>query len=430
MSALTIYQTLARLNEDADWQWPVIYQMGLCFERLRLSSRAAEAYRKGQAGALLTTGGVYLHLYAQDGTPLALTRPDHRLPPERLRRAGPTPEVLWEEGFAAALVATPLGLLVLTAETSPIEAALEALREALLRAFLLLFPLGLALVYLTARLAARPLEAVAREITRRSPDRLDPVPHRLPKDEFGRMVEAVNALLQALKEAKERERAFLAEASHELRTPLTVLLGHLDRLGRNPMDLEALRTARATAERMRRLVEDLSLVSRVEAKAVEIRPRPLDPKGLLEEALARFQSAFQAKGVALSLEAQDPLPQVWADEERVLQVLANLLTNALRHTPQGGEVRLRAFRQGEAVAFQVADTGPGIPEEHLPHIFERFYRVDKARDRERGGSGLGLAIVKAILEAHGGEVWVESQVGKGTAFSFSLPASGPPPPPR
>ena len=89
--------------------------------------RAAEAYRKGQAGALLTTGGVYLHLYAQDGTPLALTRPDHRLPPERLRRAGPTPEVLWEEGFAAALVATPLGLLVLTAETSPIEAALEAL---------------------------------------------------------------------------------------------------------------------------------------------------------------------------------------------------------------------------------------------------------------------------------------------------------------
>ena len=96
---------------------------------------------------------------------------------------------------------------------------------------------------------------------------------------------------------------------------------------------------------MRRLVEDLSLVSRVEAKAVEIRPKPLDPKGLLEEALARFQSAFQAKGVALSLEAQDPLPQVWADEERVLQVLANLLTNALRHTPQGGEVRLRAFRR-------------------------------------------------------------------------------------
>ena len=177
----------------------------------------------------------------------------------------------------------------------------------------------------------------------------------------------------------------------------------------------------ASLEAMRRLVEDLSLVSRVEAKAVEIRPRPLDPKGLLEEALARFQSAFQAKGVALSLEAQDPLPQVWADEERVLQVLANLLTNALRHTPQGGEVRLRAFRQGEAVAFQVADTGPGIPEEHLPHIFERFYRVDKARSRKEGGSGVGLTVAKGLVEAMGGRIFVESRVGEGTTFTFTLP---------
>ena len=91
---------------------------------------------------------------------------------------------------------------------------------------------------------------------------------------------------------------------------------------------------------------------------------------------------------------------------------------------------LRAFDLGDKAVVRVEDDGEGIPEEHLPHLFERFYRVDKARDRERGGSGLGLAIVKAILEAHGGEVWVESQVGKGTAFSFSLPASGPPPPPR
>ena len=125
--------------------------------------------------------------------------------------------------------------------------------------------------------------------------------------------------------------------------------------------------------------------------------------------------------MALSLEAQDPLPQVWADEERVLQVLANLLTNALRHTPQGGEVRLRAFRQGEAVAFQVADTGPGIPEEHLPHIFERFYRVDKARSRKEGGSGVGLTVAKGLVEAMGGRIFVESRVGEGTTFTFTLP---------
>ena len=363
--------------------------------------RAAEAYPKGQAGALLTTGGVYLHLYAQDGTPIALTRPDHRLPPERLRRAGPTPEVLWEEGFAAALVATPLGLLVLTAETSPIEAALEALREALLRAFLLLSPLGLALVYLTARLAARPLEAVAREITRRSPDRLDPVPHRLPQDEFGRMVEAVNALLQALKEAKERERAFLAEASHELRTPLTVLLGHLDRLGRNPQDLEALRTARATAERMRRLVEDLLALARGEVE----RNLNLHIVDLGEVA----REAALEHGVAAEAESAEVL----GDPDRLLQLLRNLVANAVRAAGKEG-VRVRVRREADHALLEVEDSGPGIPEDLLPRLFQRFARGPG------GGTGLGLAIAHAIAKAHGGEIAVESRPGR-TVFRVRLP---------
>ena len=363
--------------------------------------RAAEAYQNGQAGALLTTGGVYLHLYAQDGTPIALTRPDHRLPPERLRRAGPTPEVLWEEGFAAALVATPLGLLVLTAETSPIEAALEALREALLRAFLLLSPLGLALVYLTARLAARPLEAVAREITRRSPDRLDPVPHRLPQDEFGRMVEAVNALLQALKEAKERERAFLAEASHELRTPLTVLLGHLDRLGRNPQDLEALRTARATAERMRRLVEDLLALARGEVE----RNLNLHIVDLGEVA----REAALEHGVAAEAESAEVL----GDPDRLLQLLRNLVANAVRAAGKEG-VRVRVRREADHALLEVEDSGPGIPEDLLPRLFQRFARGPG------GGTGLGLAIAHAIAKAHGGEIAVESRPGR-TVFRVRLP---------
>jgi len=363
--------------------------------------RAAEAYRKGQAGALLTTGGVYLHLYAQDGTPLALTRPDHRLPPERLRRAGPTPEVLWEEGFAAALVATPLGLLVLTAETSPIEAALEALLEALLRAFLLLFPLGLALVYLTARLAARPLEAVAREITRRSPDRLDPVPHRLPKDEFGRMVEAVNALLQALKEAKERERAFLAEASHELRTPLTVLLGHLDRLGRNPMDLEALRTARATAERMRRLVEDLLALARGEVER-NLNLHIVDLGEVAREAALEYGVAAEAESA-----------EVLGDPDRLLQLLRNLVANAVRAAGKEG-VRVRVRREADHALLEVEDSGPGIPEDLLPRLFQRFARGPG------GGTGLGLAIAHAIAKAHGGEIAVESRPGR-TVFRVRLP---------
>jgi len=363
--------------------------------------RAAEAYQKGQAGTLLTTGGVYLHLYAQDGTPIALTRPDHRLPPERLRQGGAIPQVLWERGFAAALVATPLGLLVLTAETSPIEAALEALREALLRAFLLLFPLGLALVYLTARLAAQPLEAVAREITRRSPDRLDPVPHRLPKDEFGRMVEAVNALLQALKEAKERERAFLAEASHELRTPLTVLLGHLDRLARNPQDLEALRTARATAERMRRLVEDLLALARGEVER-NLNLHIVDLGEVAREAALEYGVAAEAESA-----------EVLGDPDRLLQLLRNLIANAVRAAGKEG-IQVRVRREADHALLEVEDSGPGIPEDLLPRLFQRFARGPG------GGTGLGLAIAHAIAKAHGGEIAVESRPGR-TVFRVRLP---------
>ena len=286
-------------------------------------------------------------------------------------------------------------------ETSPIEAALEALREALLRAFLLLSPLGLALVYLTARLAARPLEAVAREITRRSPDRLDPVPHRLPQDEFGRMVEAVNALLQALKEAKERERAFLAEASHELRTPLTVLLGHLDRLGRNPQDLEALRTARATAERMRRLVEDLLALARGEVE----RNLNLHIVDLGEVA----REAALEHGVAAEAESAEVL----GDPDRLLQLLRNLVANAVRAAGKEG-VRVRVRREADHALLEVEDSGPGIPEDLLPRLFQRFARGPG------GGTGLGLAIAHAIAKAHGGEIAVESRPGR-TVFRVRLP---------
>lgn len=365
------------------------------------AKRAAEAYRKGQTGALLTTGGVYLHLYAEDGEALVLTQEAHRLPPEALRKVGEVPRVIWQGGFAAALVRTPLGLLALTQDTTPIDLAQEALRRALLEAFFLLFPLGTALVYLTARLTARPLEEAAREIARRNPERLDPVPLNLPKDEFGRMVEAVNSLLFALKEAKEKERAFLAEASHELRTPLTVLLGHLDRLGRNPQDPEALGTARATAERMRRLVEDLLSLARGEAERT-LNPHIVDLKTLAEEAAQEYGVAFQGEAL-----------EVLGDPDRLLQMLRNLVANGVRAAGREG-VWVRLRREGENALLEVEDHGPGIPEDLLPRLFERFARGPG------GGTGLGLAIAQAIAKAHGGEITVESRPGL-TLFRVRLP---------
>lgn len=363
--------------------------------------RAAEAYRKGQAGTLLPTGGVYLHLYAEDGEPLVLTQEAHRLAKEALKGVGEAPRVVWQEGFAAALVRTPLGLLALTQETAPIELALQALRQALLEAFFLLFPLGVVLVYLTARLATRPLEAAARAIAERSPERLEPVSLHLPKDEFGRMVEAVNGLLSALQEAKAKERTFLAEASHELRTPLTVLLGHLDRLGRNPMDLEALTTAKATAERMRRLVEDLLALARGEAERT-LNPHIVDLRTLAEEAAREYGVRFKGEAA-----------EVLGDPDRLLQLLRNLIANGVRAAgPEGVEVRL--LKEEGFARLEVEDHGPGIPPELLPHLFQRFARGTG------GGAGLGLAIAQAIARAHGGEIKVESQPGR-TLFRVRLP---------
>jgi two-component system OmpR family sensor kinase len=365
------------------------------------AKRAAEAYQRGRTGALLTTGGVYLHLYTGDGEALVLTREDHRLPKEALKAVGKAPRVRWERGFAWTAVPTPLGLLVLTAEAEPIERALLALQRSLLEAFFLLFPLGTLLVYLTARLATRPLEWAAREMGQRSPERLDPIPLSLPKDEVGRMVEAVNALLEALKEAKERERTFLAEVGHELRTPLTVLLGHLDRLERNPLDLEGLKTARATAERMRRLVEDLLDLARGEV-GFALNPHILDLKALALEA-AREQ------GVACEGEEAEVL----GDPDRLLQMLRNLIANAMRAAGKE-RVRVRVKKSPPFALVEVEDEGPGIPEDLLPHVFERFRRGPG------GGTGLGLAVAQAIARAHGGEIEVESAPGR-TLFQVRLP---------
>ena len=227
------------------------------------------------------------------------------------------------------------------------------------------------------------------------------MPHRLPKDEFGRMVEAVNALLQALKEAKERERAFLAEASHELRTPLTVLLGHLDRLGRNPMDLEALRTARATAERMRRLVEDLLALARGEVER-NLNLHIVDLGEVAREAALEYGVAAEAESA-----------EVLGDPDRLLQLLRNLVANAVRAAGKEG-VRVRVRREADHALLEVEDSGPGIPEDLLPRLFQRFARGPG------GGTGLGLAIAHAIAKAHGGEIAVESRPGR-TVFRVRLP---------
>ena len=176
---------------------------------------------------------------------------------------------------------------------------------------------------------------------------------------------------------------------------------------------------------MSRLVDDLQELSRVEAGAYELHLRPIAVAALVETAARRLIPRYRDKGVTLRLALPKRLPPVRVDRDRILQVLTNLLENALRYTPSGGTVTVRAARRGTSVAIMVTDTGVGIPAEHLPHIFQRFYRVDKSRSRSGGGSGLGLTIAKHLVEAHGGQIWAESPgPGRGSTFTFTLPVAG------
>jgi signal transduction histidine kinase len=175
---------------------------------------------------------------------------------------------------------------------------------------------------------------------------------------------------------------------------------------------------------MQRLVDDLRRLSHAEAGQLALNLAPVSPKELIRLAIERMLPLFEEKGVGLSSVIPEMLPPTLADTGRIVQVLTNLLDNALRHTPPQGRVMVGAKTRDNEVVFEVADTGEGIASEHLPHVFERFYRAEKSRSREGGGSGVGLTISRALVEAMGGRVWVESPgPGKGATFAFTLPIS-------
>jgi len=189
-----------------------------------------------------------------------------------------------------------------------------------------------------------------------------------------------------------------------------------------PAAAETFQQIHQEADRLSRLVDDLQELSRVEARAYELDLQAVDVAALVGTVLRRLGQQFEAKGVGLTPSLPAELPPVLADSDRIIQVLTNLVGNALQYTPCGGQATIRAGRHGNEVHLAVADTGVGIPAEHLAHIFTRFYRVDKSRSRAGGGSGVGLTIARHLVEAHGGRIWAESEgEGQGSTFSFSLP---------
>ena len=244
------------------------------------------------------------------------------------------------------------------------------------------------------------------------------------RDELGQLAAAFNRMSRDLAYAEERRRQMTADIAHDLRTPISIIQGHAEALrdGVLPATPDSFQLIHEEALRLNRLVEDLRTLSRAETGELSLVSRPVALLPWLQRLVTAQQPQAQNLNVTLSLEVDDDVSEasVTMDPDRMAQVLNNLLDNALRHTPEGGEVTVRARRARAELHLLVQDTGPGIAAADLPHVFERFYRGDRARGRHAGGSGLGLAIARSIVEAHGGRIWAESEPGKGATFAVAL----------
>ncbi len=339
-----------------------------------------------------------------------------------------------------------IGLFQVAAPLTEIDQVMRQLSSFVAGGILLIVAVAGLIGGLMAAAALRPIDAVTRtalQITRTGDlaRRLTPIRR---KDEVGRLTATFNEMLDRIETLFRTQQRFIADISHELRTPLTIIQGNVDLLrrqtttdGRPTIDVhdlggrpsvvggrfgtelmaDSLDAIASETERMTRLVSDLLLLAQADA-GVALRMEPVEMDSLLAE--VHRQAQVIASEVTVSLGRNDHAV-VAGDPDRLRQLLLNLAENAIRYTPKGGQVRLALERADGWVRIAVADTGVGIPAEDLPHLFDRFYRVDKARSREKGGTGLGLSIAQWVAHAHGGRIEVQSEVGRGSTFTVWLP---------
>jgi heavy metal sensor kinase len=388
-----------------------------------------------------TTPGLYVQLMTSDGRLQAASAnvPGGRLPGDAalLAAAGAgqsaTGTVTAGRDEQLRMLMTPIPASGQPVAILVVAESLEPLQRALVQARTLLVIFGALVLVLAfggaAVLTGRGLGPLARlrgaagnvAATGHYHERI-PLPQR--SDEVGQLAATFNELIATVQRTLEQQRQFLADTSHELRSPLTVVLANLDLLRRDPDQTErALSVEEATAEaqRMRRLVNDLLLLAQSDvAQAIARAPVRLDR--LVEETAA--VAARQAPDRSIDVQVHTPIVVV-GDHERLTQLLRNLLENAVVHTPPGTPIQVHLSRADSCARLAVIDDGPGIAPEHLPYIWERFYRIDKARSRALGGTGLGLAIAKYIAEAHGGSVGAASEQGMGSQFTIVLPLAAP-----
>jgi two-component system OmpR family sensor kinase/two-component system sensor histidine kinase BaeS len=285
---------------------------------------------------------------------------------------------------------------------------------------------GILLGAVISRTLAAPLDQLAiqaRAFATRDWSRRVAIRNQLNISEVAAVAHAFNHMADSLQQAETVRRHLVADIAHELRTPLTVLQGNLRALldGVYPLEMSEIASLYDETTLLARLVDDLRQLALAEAGQLPLTCQPLTVIDLLQTTAERYTVAAEAKAITLTVTLPPTLPPVYADSDRVAQVLHNLISNALRHTPSGGKVVLAAAIQPGAVKISIQDNGEGIDPAALPHVFDRFYRPTAQGEQHNDGSGLGLTIAKTLVEAMGGAIGVESQAGLGACFWFTLP---------
>ncbi|GAB4449828.1 MAG: ATP-binding protein [Anaerolineae bacterium] len=316
--------------------------------------------------------------------------------------------LLVEAGFEQAVAQVVLTLQRRTLLGAALLAALVALPVSGWLAFRLAGPL-------------QRLNRAARQLT--AGESADPLPVE-SADEIGELTGSFNRMSAALQEQKRLRRQMVADIAHELRTPISVMRLELEGMAdglQSPAETAA--SLGDELETLNRLVEELRLLSLADAGGLQFELSPLEAAPFLRQLADSWQPQARVRQVRLESDIAAPLPPLLADRERLAQLVGNLLSNALRHTPPGGQVTLGARPEGDSLRLWVADSGPGLAPADLPHLFERFYRADSSRSRDTGGSGLGLAIARQWAALHGGRIWAENRPEGGALFVVELPAA-------
>jgi len=377
------------------------------------------ANARGGHGSGQGRGGPLFLLAGTDYTVVAATDPqqiDHSLSSTEREQAlalmvdGQTVGYLLREGAGAQALDQ--------AQQKFLDDVSDVLLLAAVGAMLLALAMGVALAWLLVR----PLHDLRQSAAAITQGHLGTQLPLAGTAEFREVAAAFNRMSSALAESEAVRQRMTSDIAHELRSPVSVIRGQLEAMmdGVFPLNTEQLALVYDQTLHLGRLIEDLRTLTRAESGRLPLEYSALNPGAFVQRVVADFAPLAQEESVDLRTEIDTDLPVIYADADRLRQIFANLLTNALAHTR--GSITVKASHTPTGVCFTIADTGPGLTPEQAAHIFERFYRTDDARQRDRGGSGLGLAITQELVRLHGGRIWVESIPGQGSAFCFELPA--------